>query len=44
MNSEAMQAGRIELLTKAVHAVFEPGVGHGEAEVAEANVEELLGR
>jgi hypothetical protein len=44
VKTEAPKPRRIELFAEAFHAVFEPGVLYGEAELAQANVEELLGR
>ena len=44
VKTEAPKPRRVELFAEAFHAVFEPGVLHGEAELAQANVEELLGR
>jgi hypothetical protein len=44
VKTEAPKPRRIELFAEAFHAVFEPGVFYGEPELAEANVEELLGR
>jgi hypothetical protein len=40
---EATKTRSIKLLAEAFHAVFEPGVLHGEVELAQANIEELFG-
>ena len=44
VKTEAPKPRRIELFAEAFHAIFQPGVGHGETELAQANIEELLGR
>jgi hypothetical protein len=44
VKTEAPKPHRIELFAEAFHAVFEPGVGHRETELTQANIKELLGR
>jgi hypothetical protein len=44
VKTEASKPCGIELFAEARYAIFEPGVAHREAEITQANVEELLGR
>ena len=43
VDTKPPQPRDVELFAKAPHAVFEPRIGNGETELAQANVEELLG-
>jgi hypothetical protein len=44
VNTEAPEARRVELFAEAIDAVLEPCVLYGQAELGQANVEELFGR
>ena len=44
VKTKAAKPSHVELFAEAAYAVFEPGVRHGQAELAQANIEELLGR